>query len=617
MEKSVNTISYKPLPVDGTQIRLVAILPGRGSEVVECIVDNYPFIEDEIDDLEYEALSYVWGDPTTTTAISLNGQPFQATTNLEAALRALRFQDDERLIWTDAICINQTSVEERNQEVRRMGDIYRHAERVIIWLGRELEPGDIPVQGPHIASLTVSLLNLLANTDPEDPDAGAIVLVQTGNVMHSLQLLLRFFSRPWFLRVWILQEIALAKTATVIYGGRWIRWERLSLAVDALRRLQNGQNTHIWRLTGASRADKVLKCRMRAHDASQRGLPEPSKHNELCALLWQTRFCECTEPRDRLYGILGMVKGDLSNENLLEIDYSKSVADVFRDLSIFMLQHGMLSNVLCSVANPVDGMPSWATTWSTPLDGDPRPNGLAASRLSDGINVYLQIHQLRGTVAPPNPPRFSADFRHLTLKGRIFDAFGVWHIGKRFAPNDDDPDLSIDEQANVYRRRLIEWEDEMEGKPCAHEKLKTEAERREAWKLALLHETTASDSEMCRNYDMLTDREKELPLAKDTALIMSTVVTLKTTLGSNFEYRRPFITMLGVMGSTGTNCDVHFQDQVCVFVGSAVPYLLRPVDPEKGQYRFLGCCWVTDFIDMDIVEGVRRGYWELKDITLV
>jgi hypothetical protein len=121
----------------------------------------------------------------------------------------------------------QTSIQERNQEVRRICEIYRHAGHLIVWLGREIEPGDIPVQGDRVADKTHDLLNSLANASSEDTEAAAVILHRTGDVIYALQLLLKFFSRPWFMRVWILQEIALAKTATAVYGDRWIGWDRL------------------------------------------------------------------------------------------------------------------------------------------------------------------------------------------------------------------------------------------------------------------------------------------------------------------------------------------------------------------------------------------------------
>jgi hypothetical protein len=119
------------------------------------------------------------------------------------------------------------------------------------------------------------------------------------------------------------------------------------------------------------------------------------------------------------------VKGNLCSEKLLEIDYTKPVADVFRDLSIFMIQGGMLSHVLCSVTDSMDDFPSRATTWTTTLVENPSPDGSLASKLSNSIMTYIQIYQLKGIEPPPSLPRLSTDLRQITMKGRIFDAYGI------------------------------------------------------------------------------------------------------------------------------------------------------------------------------------------------
>ncbi|KAI0378485.1 heterokaryon incompatibility protein-domain-containing protein [Hypomontagnella monticulosa] len=610
MEKSANSTVYEPLPADGTQIRLVTVFPGEVSEKLRCTVGNYPFAEDEANSLEYEALSYVWGNATITTPISLNDQPFEVTINLKTALCALRFRDRKRLIWIDAICINQTNIPERNQEVRRMAKIYSNAKLVVVWLGREVEPGDTAVTGDRIADRTHKLLDALADADPEVPDAAARVFEQTGNAASAIRLLHRFFFRSWFARIWVLQEIALSKTAMIIYGDRQIGWNRLMQAVDAIRRVQQGQHTHLWRLCGAANADRVQRCWMRARANPSEDGSQISVCFELIDILWQTRFCESKEPRDRLYGILGLVKGNLQDEKLLEIDYTKPVADIFRDLNIFLIRNGMLSHVLCSVVDPMEGLPSWASTWCVALEG------ATASRLSAGLTMYMQIHSVKGIQAQPYLLSLSEDTRQITLKGCIFDAYGISHIGKRFDPIVSS-DAGVDNMARICRSRLTAWEDEMESKQCARKIFKTKRKRREAWKCALLHELPGNKTEMGQHYDLFTDRSKPVPSGSTSALALRAVVDLNSTLGINCDYRRPFITRSGQMGSTGTNCDIHLGDKVCVFVGSAVPYVLRPIDVSEGLYRFLTCCWVSQLVELDLLDGERKGLWELQDITLV
>jgi hypothetical protein len=195
-----------------------------------------------------------------------------------------------RLLWIDAICINPSSRAERAQEVRRMGAIYRAAARVTIWLGQDAQPGDWPFRlDRHTSELTQIILNKLADCGSSDRDYDAVagVLHATGDMNLAVLLLLRFFLRPWWLRIWVLQELAFAKTAIVVYGSGMISWDRLTEAADALRRLSVGGNSYLFKLSGAERAHIAQSCRIRVQrdDGPSRGV-----QLELAHLLWQTRF---------------------------------------------------------------------------------------------------------------------------------------------------------------------------------------------------------------------------------------------------------------------------------------------------------------------------------------
>ncbi|RYP15316.1 hypothetical protein DL765_005797 [Monosporascus sp. GIB2] len=113
--------------------RLLELLPGSDHEQITCNL-----AEASIDDPpRYSALSYTWGTTPRTKTVLINGQSFLVTDNLWAALWHLRLPDRKRIIWIDAICIDQTNIEERNRVVLRMKDIYERAEEVIAWLGPE------------------------------------------------------------------------------------------------------------------------------------------------------------------------------------------------------------------------------------------------------------------------------------------------------------------------------------------------------------------------------------------------------------------------------------------------------------------------------------------------
>ena len=276
MELAPNNFQYEPLAQDGSQIRLVTILPGRNLELCRCTVTNSILTED----LRYEALSYVWGDPTVTSPILLNTRGFQTTTNLEAALRRLWYEDKERLLWVDALCINQRIISETNAEVKRMHVIYQRATQVLVWLGRETEPEDLIGAGDDLitaaSALTVKLLEMLSEVKEEKDVLN--VLHQTGDVVLALRVLGKLFCRPWLLRIWIVREIALARTAIVAFGPQRIAWDRFVQAVNAIRSLEYGLNDQIWRMSGAARVVRVQWCRL---DAAKEPTASPSAAMQL------------------------------------------------------------------------------------------------------------------------------------------------------------------------------------------------------------------------------------------------------------------------------------------------------------------------------------------------
>ncbi|KAF2803485.1 uncharacterized protein BDZ99DRAFT_399646, partial [Mytilinidion resinicola] len=129
-------------------IRILRLLPGEWSDPLRCELhssyickDNQPYMIHYPNPLgehpTYEALSYTWGDMSTTTTMDLCGHPFSISNNLESALRHLRQDSEWRDLWVDAICIDQSNMPERSAQVLKMAEIYRHASKVIVWLGEE------------------------------------------------------------------------------------------------------------------------------------------------------------------------------------------------------------------------------------------------------------------------------------------------------------------------------------------------------------------------------------------------------------------------------------------------------------------------------------------------
>jgi hypothetical protein len=118
---------------EGHAFRLLRLLSGRGPEICCELVKAY--LSDLSHAMPYAALSYAWGDTKMSESIILNGKSHLVTPNLYHALENLRWENEDRILWVDSICINQKEHKEKNHQLVYMATIYREAERVIFWLG--------------------------------------------------------------------------------------------------------------------------------------------------------------------------------------------------------------------------------------------------------------------------------------------------------------------------------------------------------------------------------------------------------------------------------------------------------------------------------------------------
>ena len=124
---------YVNLPLGQHSIRLVDIQPGAGVGDVSVLITVHSL--DKVA-MQYEALSYVWGDPKPAKHITVNGRDnVPVNPNLFDALISLRQPDTSRRIWIDALCLNQESPAEKSRQVQKMGKIYGLAKTVSVFLG--------------------------------------------------------------------------------------------------------------------------------------------------------------------------------------------------------------------------------------------------------------------------------------------------------------------------------------------------------------------------------------------------------------------------------------------------------------------------------------------------
>ncbi|RFU25158.1 hypothetical protein B7463_g11180, partial [Scytalidium lignicola] len=210
-----------PLSPERSETRLLWILPGAWDECIKCRLDT-ACLQDAP---QYNALSYVWGNSNDTRPIEVNGEQKQVTTNLEAALRHLRALKTHHLdplgvpIWIDSISINQADIDERNRQTSMMSEIYSRADRVIVWLGESTKVSDYVFKSIN----STELINWLENSPALDLDTDPGAARRDHNIIKAVTVFWAFpdlHLRPWWSRVWVIQEVALARNDPLIVCGR-------------------------------------------------------------------------------------------------------------------------------------------------------------------------------------------------------------------------------------------------------------------------------------------------------------------------------------------------------------------------------------------------------------
>ncbi|KAF2808143.1 uncharacterized protein BDZ99DRAFT_445314, partial [Mytilinidion resinicola] len=175
---------YEPLLLEH-EIRLLIIEPGKGEEKISCELRHVCLT----DGPQFEALSYVWGDSREQRDIICGGSEVDIGINLFEALEGLRLPDRERVLWIDALGINQADIKERTHQVLQIGDVYSTAQRVLIWLGKETDAN----RGAFKMILSESSTLLISGQIRTEPIAELL--------RHS-----------WFRRIWVTQELASARS---------------------------------------------------------------------------------------------------------------------------------------------------------------------------------------------------------------------------------------------------------------------------------------------------------------------------------------------------------------------------------------------------------------------
>ncbi|KAI1375619.1 heterokaryon incompatibility protein-domain-containing protein [Hypoxylon crocopeplum] len=324
-------MSYEYKEVGDGHFRVAHLKPGDGPIFVEVSVEDLVKTKNKAEDKtgpkteDYDALSWQWGsiDHASGNMINIKDKDDRGdykqivvTSNLLHALRSFR----QTLLWVDMICINQANTKEKERQVARMAEIYKGAQQVY----EELD-------------VAVKSIDALGNLDDVQHIGNVDIGIRSKAGLYDLEPLFKLLRRGWFSRRWIVQEIGVARKATVYCGNKQFNWEKLTNAVALLERIgRDGSIDGLFKLRPESRhvseymgnisalpAYRLVQnvsglYRRLGKDRSEEQLEEQLEERyTLEQLVCFLVIFQSSEPKDIIYAVLGIasdVMGVASND---------------------------------------------------------------------------------------------------------------------------------------------------------------------------------------------------------------------------------------------------------------------------------------------------------------
>lgn len=585
-----------------SKLRLVEVLPAPGKDDAISVRIHQPV--DSTDTTPYIALSYTWGDPEDTVPIRVDGKPFHITRNLDAALRRFRDNPDtpaltdaaspasgatapwpSALLWVDALSIDQSNDAEKSSYVARMTSIYTSATAILAWLGPEENSSPLAFD-----KIRAALSRYHTMTGPNSPEtvprwaaamlADELMLCEDDEddaaVWEAVQA---FFDREWWARIWIAQEASTSVPTWVVCGRE--RMELGDVLTFAVLMGINEQDDE----DAASRVYGISSFAYALHTLrSQRSAG--SSESELLDTLISCRHHDATDPRDKVYGVLGMVSPRASARLLP--DYGKDIVDVYTDVVQYQLETSGYEGKLDFLGadglpeGGMTGLPSWLPDWRyrdryhLPFRkvlhdeaSTPRPGRRASSSCVYGASGTAEaLMALDITVTDV-----------ARIEGRCLRARG-YRVGYL---HDVQPVLEPGklEVMDTWRESLREGL-YFTGEPeaGAFNRLVT----------ADLHNGVRADGS-AREID------PEDVLVACSGRCLARVVQR--------DWRAEGMALAPQGAKAG--------DEVFVLFGGQVLYVLRPVG---GMYRFLGECYVHGLMDGEVLDILAAGLAEVSEVVI-
>lgn len=607
---------YTPLDLETKDsFRLLLLHPASHDSPVRCELKQAA-CETE----QYEALSYTWGDDTPCREILFQGQKFMVKENLYQALLELRHAVNVKVIWIDALCINQNDFLERAQQVTIMPSVYSHAKRVLIWLGAEAEESDLAMDLMIEISRYTKLLPKNGRnqrqlwTDRQDENLVIATPLFHHDYARAWVTLDDLLSRPWWGRAWIVQEVALAKEILVSCGNKSVHWDaitdtanltiayqqHIAQALETAPGLDEAAMNTEWR--GADRRDGFVASLVIIR--SYNGVTDIGNKSTLSDYLEDNRGRLSTDPRDKLYSMLGLLSDEARVK--IQVDYTKSYVQVFCDVVEYVLN--------TKADNPLDILchsqhsqwypynPSWIPDWRLHYRSD-----MFGSDIKNRFHAYSDLVPEFEIIRNPSTPQtLSRDRSLFKVKGFV---------------------------AGVVTQTKLEGEDRSEiAASIIHEGRRTEES---AWDLQKVFKNISEQDIHTKNDENvatafvrtlyadnipspLKEKMQQMSVGKQhTSSAQDFVDDIQhddeVDFNAEIQSRTVFITSGGCLG-IGSDF-IQKGDLICILIGCSVPIILSK--EEDGNYCFISDCYIHDDIMYGSeIKGLKDGKYQLQDFIL-
>ena len=589
-QQSSERYSYDELPKDGSKIRLIELLGGNDPQI-RCKMHVF-HLEDSRSLCnngrrgKYEALSYTWQSQTLNDHVICDGKVLYVTQTLYEALRTLRRATTSRLLWIDQLCINQGDVTERNCQVRLMRLIYNRADLVIAWLGPEDQYTAAAFQlvqsifAEHV-SPDVSLdAEPEAIWDKQQMDAMGLPRFPS----FPWEALARLFERPYFRRTWVVQEVVVASDIIIRCGSFALSWEYVEYIARSL--LATGWIRALKKVYGSNCIPNYVQTisNIKASFPELKGGPGIP----LSLLLNASRRFGATDPRDKVIALVGLAdQRSLGSSATAVLDYSKSVEDLYTEVTGHLIKGGKSLNLLSSVEDIVDrvymSLPSWVPNYSI---------WQRHTILGSSIRVsHLNFHAAGNSQVTA---RWKTGSRVLELDGICYDTIENVSISSLDRQTEDE-DVIL--EWLYLTEPLIRRGFRIEGfwRALIGERKRGDFPGPEQYGTPFDSDLAHAISHQHGHTQILDTRRRQDPSGITNPLVK------QATLGYVAPNRKFFTTTKDLIGlGPRSMCK---GDIICIMSGGRVPYVLRE---EGDHHRLIGEAYVHGLMEGQAVDANTR-----------